>query len=46
MPYRSLSGGRAAGNIDDFIHGREGALWMNSSMDATEGRKQKVLVLD
>jgi hypothetical protein len=35
--------GRAAGIIDDFIHGRQGALWMTSSMDATEGGKQKVL---
>jgi hypothetical protein len=40
------TGGRAAGTIDDFIHGRYGALWMTSSMDATEGGKQKVLVLD
>ena len=38
-------GGRAAGTIDDFIHGRQGALWMTSSMDATEGGKQNVLVL-
>jgi hypothetical protein len=38
-------GGRAAGTIDDFIHGRQGALWMTSSMDATEGGKQSVLVL-
>ena len=29
------TGGRAAGTIDDFIHhGRHGALWMTSSMDA------------
>jgi hypothetical protein len=38
-------GERAAGTIDDFIHGRQGALWMTSSMDATEGGKQSVLVL-
>ena len=39
--------GRAAGTIDDFIHGRQGALWMTSSMDATEGGEleQRVLVL-
>ena len=37
------TGGRAAGTIDDFIHGHQGALWMTSSMDATEGGKQKVL---
>jgi hypothetical protein len=36
-------GGRATGTIDGFIHGRQGALWMTSSMDATEGGKQKVL---
>ena len=27
---------RAAGTIDDFIHGRQGALWMTSSMDAIQ----------
>ena len=37
--------GRAAGTMDDFIHGRQGALWMTSSMDAIEGGKQSVLVL-
>ena len=37
------TGGRATGTIDDCIHGRQGALWMTSSMDATEGGKQKVL---
>jgi hypothetical protein len=37
------TGGRAAGTIDDFIHGRQGALWMTPSMDATEAGKQKVL---
>jgi hypothetical protein len=37
------TGRRAAGTIDDFIHGRQGAQWMTSSMDATEGGKQKVL---
>jgi hypothetical protein len=36
-------GGRATGTIDDSIHGLQGALWMTSSMDATEGGKQKVL---
>ena len=36
---------RATGTIDDFIHGRQGALWMTSSMDATEEGKQSVLVL-
>jgi hypothetical protein len=39
MPYRR----RATGTIDDFIHGRQGALWMTSSMDTTEGGKPKVL---
>jgi hypothetical protein len=34
--------GRAAGTIDEFTHGRQGALWMTLSMDATEGWKQKV----
>jgi len=38
-------GGRATGTIDDFIHGRQGALWMTSSMDATEEGKRSVLVL-
>jgi hypothetical protein len=39
----TVTGGRAAGTIDAFIHGHQGALWMTSSMDATEGGKQKVL---
>jgi hypothetical protein len=39
------TGGRATGTMDDLIHGHLGALWMTSSMDATEGGKQKVLVL-
>jgi hypothetical protein len=30
------TGGRATGTIDDFIHGRQGALWMTSSMDAIQ----------
>jgi hypothetical protein len=34
-------GGRAAGTIDDFIHGRQGALWMTSSMDSHRGRETK-----
>jgi hypothetical protein len=37
------TGGRATGTIDDFIHGLQGALWMTSSLDSTEGEKQKVL---
>jgi hypothetical protein len=36
------TGGRATGTMDDFIHGCQG-LWMTSSMDVTEGGKQKSL---
>ena len=32
---------RAAGTMDDYIHGRQGALWMITSMDATEGGEQQ-----
>ena len=32
---------RAAGTKDDFIPGRQGALWMTSSMDATEGGRTR-----
>ena len=27
--------------MDDYIHGRQGALWMITSMDATEGGEQQ-----
>jgi hypothetical protein len=39
-------GKRAAGTIDDFIHGFQGALWMTSSMDATEEGEQSDLKQD
>ena len=39
-------GGRATGTIDDSIHGLQGALWMTSSMDATEGGEQSDLKPD
>ena len=32
---------RAAGTRDDFIPGHQGALWMTSSMDATEGGRTR-----
>ena len=41
--HHTVTGGRATGTIDDFIHGHQGALRMTSSMDATEGGKQKVV---
>jgi hypothetical protein len=34
---------KAAGTIDDFIHGRQGALWMISSMGATAEGEQSHL---
>ena len=37
---------RAAGTMAEFCHGRQGALWMTSSMDATEGREQSDLKQD
>ncbi len=41
-------GKRAAGTIDEFIHGpgRQRALWMTSSMDATEEGEQSDLKQD
>jgi hypothetical protein len=37
------STGRAAGTMYDFIYGRQGALWMTSSMDATKRGQQSDL---
>jgi hypothetical protein len=34
--HHTVTEGRAAGTIEDFIHGRQGALWMTSSMDAIQ----------